>query len=127
MSLLARQQAAGPLPLGVIPPPPGVNANIVNPEWNGQILDVVGILFLVLSTLFVVLRLYTRIRIVKNVGLDDYLIVVAVLVNIPFVGLALAQNHLGGGNHLWDIPLSSFSPHFLLVGQSCLIHLASRL
>ena len=23
---------------------------------------------------------------------------------------------MGGGNHLWDIPLSRFSPHYLLVG-----------
>lgn len=49
-------------------------ANFVNPETRGPALTVVNVVFIVLVVLVVTLRYYTRLRISKSFGLDDWVI-----------------------------------------------------
>lgn len=52
-------------------PPP----NFVNPEVRGNGLTILNAVFLGLATIFVALRLYSRLYVRKWFGLDDVLIV----------------------------------------------------
>jgi hypothetical protein len=60
--------------LGLMParmPPPGVVSNLIDPVSTGYQQTTCNILCLIFVTLFVGLRIYTRIRLVKCVGWDD--------------------------------------------------------
>lgn len=57
--------------IGAIPPPPGVTPNFVNPEHKGKEIIVLGILGIVCSTLFLLMRIYTKIRINRSFKSED--------------------------------------------------------
>lgn len=69
LALARREEDLGMV--GVMPAPPGLRANFVDPPWNGKSLEILGIVCLIVSTIFVVMRLYTRFVILRKVGLDD--------------------------------------------------------
>jgi hypothetical protein len=52
-------------------PPPGVVSNLIDPVSTGYQQTTCNILCLIFVTLFVSMRIYTRIRLVKCVGWDD--------------------------------------------------------
>lgn len=52
-----------------------------------------------LTTVVVTLRMITRIRIVRNVGFDDYTIICATIEMIVAAGLVIVQVHYGFGRH----------------------------
>ena len=64
------------MPLTVAPAPPGYTS-LVNPEYIGHQLVVVSVVCTALSTIFVLLRLYTRQVIVRNMGWDEFWIICA--------------------------------------------------
>ena len=78
MSYLERrqqQQPPGqpPMLVGAVPPPPGVTANFINPEMayplrTGQTILGVGIS---IAGLFILMRIYTKARILRNFGAED--------------------------------------------------------
>ncbi|OKL55304.1 hypothetical protein UA08_09457 [Talaromyces atroroseus] len=53
-----------------------------------------------IATLFVAARLFTRIRILRNIGLDDYLIASSMVIGLLFVSLATAAVTAGDGKHV---------------------------
>lgn len=53
------------------PPPPGVTPNFENPEWIGYRLIIVSVVFLVMSVVFLVPRLYSAAFIIKKWHPDD--------------------------------------------------------
>ena len=57
--------------VGSAPPPPGVTPNFVNPEYRSGGIVPISAVFTILSTVFLVLRLYTKIGIVHLFGLED--------------------------------------------------------
>lgn len=57
--------------IGAIPPPPGVTPNFVDPEQKGKQIVVLGILGLVCSTLFLLMRIYTKLRINRAFASED--------------------------------------------------------
>uniref|UniRef100_A0A093UM92 Rhodopsin domain-containing protein n=1 Tax=Talaromyces marneffei PM1 TaxID=1077442 RepID=A0A093UM92_TALMA len=59
-----------------------------------------------IATLFVAARLFTRIRILRNIGLDDYLIASSMVIGLLFVSLATAAVTAGDGEHV-----SALSPY----------------
>ncbi|KAH8591908.1 hypothetical protein B0O99DRAFT_744136 [Bisporella sp. PMI_857] len=102
--------------VGSLPPPPGVIPDFEHPESRGyQVIIAIAVLF-PLATLFLVLRIYTRAIIVRNVGSDDYAIILAWILLIGFVITSILTVNLGMGVHLWNVPLTTFSPHFLKMG-----------
>ncbi|KAI9798474.1 MAG: hypothetical protein M1833_004740 [Piccolia ochrophora] len=84
--------------VGVIPPPPGVTANFVNPESNAWQDYPPAAVALFLSTLFLAIRLYTKARILHMWGLED------------------PRIRIGKGRHLWNVPKTPEFRFFSLVG-----------
>jgi hypothetical protein len=100
-----------PLAAMIIPPtdvilswPP---ANYDHPETRAVAFLVVNSLFLALSVAAVLLRLYARIFVVRWFGIDDVLIIVAIVFSIALNGVFyVGAGSYGWNRHLWDIPLS---------------------
>lgn len=57
--------------MALVPPPPGVTANFVNPEQGGKHVVVLGLVGIPISTLFLAMRLYTKARINRSFGSED--------------------------------------------------------
>lgn len=57
--------------IGVTPSPPGVAPNFIDPESQAQTNLVLLTLFLTLTTLFIIMRIYTRMFITRWLSLDD--------------------------------------------------------
>ncbi|THW98828.1 hypothetical protein D6D13_10478 [Aureobasidium pullulans] len=96
-------------------PPPGYTSNLINPHSTGYQQTICNVICVIFVTLFVGMRIYTRIRLVKCVSWDDYLITLATLVFYADVGLFQYIVKVGLGKHLWDVSAASFSPTFLEV------------
>ncbi len=62
-----------------------------------------------LTTLVVILRMVTRIRLVRNVGWDDYTIVAACLGHIVALGLVVMELHYGFGRHRYYLTQRQFT------------------
>ena len=122
-------------------PPPSVlvtwpKANYVNPYSRSDSVFYTNTVMLFFGTLFVAIRLYTRIVIRRWFGMDDALIAFAyvgclfpqitgfplnsVAVQILYLAaLALTFygfKHYGWGRHVWDVPFvfitRAYSPHY---------------
>ncbi|KAI2465600.1 hypothetical protein F4781DRAFT_408617 [Annulohypoxylon bovei var. microspora] len=90
---------------GVVPPPPGVTVNFVNPENQMAGNIAIHTVFLTLSTLSVIMRIYTRLRVSRvTLGVDDYLCLLAYAATATYSGLLLTCFHWGIGRHIWDEP-----------------------
>ncbi|KAL9135305.1 MAG: hypothetical protein Q9175_003513, partial [Cornicularia normoerica] len=57
--------------VGGLPPPPGVIPNFVDPYSIADTLRAVGVLYIVLTTLTTLIRLYTKFYIFKAHGWED--------------------------------------------------------
>ncbi|CAG8974285.1 hypothetical protein HYALB_00010353 [Hymenoscyphus albidus] len=67
---------------------------------NGPLLVWISSAFMVLNTVFIGLRIYTRAAISKNLNLNDYLIVLALLSYAALLALAILGAEGGLGGHL---------------------------
>ncbi|KAL8824680.1 MAG: hypothetical protein Q9170_008079 [Blastenia crenularia] len=69
---MASSAGIGPANTGVVPPPPGVKFNLQSPDYHsGGIIPLVYV-FITLAAIFMGLRVYTKARISKVFGLDDF-------------------------------------------------------
>ncbi|KAJ5626328.1 hypothetical protein N7510_002637 [Penicillium lagena] len=57
-----------------------------------------------LTTILVVARVWTRIKILKNFGVDDYLIVIAMVLGLAYCGVVTASIWAGFGKHALALP-----------------------
>ncbi|KAH8204943.1 hypothetical protein TruAng_000826 [Truncatella angustata] len=82
-----------------------------------------------LVTLILAIRVYTRLRIVRNFGLDDILIIVAFAPSFGFTVCGIyAEFNLGWERHLWDVPYGVLeSSSRLSLVTLCLFDLSSNL
>ncbi|KAH8660810.1 hypothetical protein BGZ60DRAFT_530816 [Tricladium varicosporioides] len=99
--------------VGTISPPPGVIPDFEHPESRRHQVIVANAVLFPLATLVVILRIYTRAMIVRNVGSDDYAIILAWFFLVGHVITSIIHTNFGMGIHLWNVPLTTFSPHFL--------------
>ncbi|CAG8954993.1 hypothetical protein HYFRA_00008682 [Hymenoscyphus fraxineus] len=67
---------------------------------NGPLLIWISSAFMVLNTVFIGLRIYTRVAITRHVSLNDYLIVLALLAYAALLALAILGAEGGLGGHL---------------------------
>ncbi|KAL7802365.1 hypothetical protein V8C44DRAFT_353411 [Trichoderma aethiopicum] len=72
-------------------------------ENRGPQLLAVILTLLVFAFTATLLRCYVRIKLVKAFGLDDYLMVAALVSFILFCAVAIMGIHYGTGRHYWDI------------------------
>jgi hypothetical protein len=68
-----------------------------------ELLGTLG-LFLALSTITIALRVYCRVLLIKNFGLDDWFAVISWVTYIVYSTFAILGAHNGTGQHAWDVP-----------------------
>ncbi|GAW13346.1 hypothetical protein ANO14919_027290 [Xylariales sp. No.14919] len=88
--------------------PAGMTSNLVNPvsrSWHVEL--TIGIT-LAPAIFLVALRIYARLGLARNLGIDDYICIVAAGFTIAFnsIVLSLLDEPGGGalGRHIWDVP-----------------------
>ena len=54
-----------------IPPPPGVQSNLKNPEDDGFVVIIVGSILVGIMMVFLIVRLYAKILVVRRASWDD--------------------------------------------------------
>jgi hypothetical protein len=55
----------------LVPPPPGVTPNLIDPPSLAPTILITGIVFLILATSFFLVRAYSKLWISRNWGMDD--------------------------------------------------------
>ncbi|CAI6336000.1 unnamed protein product [Periconia digitata] len=84
--------------------------NYTNPKTRGNALLAVNLGFIVLVVTTVFLRLYTRIFIKRWFGIDDFLILLALIFTVALTTVVILANlRLGWDRHIYDIPLTSLA------------------
>src|SRR5689334_8856791 len=74
-------------------------SSLVSMVWN------VNITFIVLVSVFMLLRLYTRARITHQFFVDDVLAILAAICILVSSATAMSATQYGLGKHVWNIPL----------------------
>ncbi|KAL7958057.1 hypothetical protein V8C34DRAFT_284176 [Trichoderma compactum] len=72
------------------------------PNRGPQLIAVIVVL-LVFSLTSIVLRCYVRISLMKAFGVDDYLMIFAMISFVLFCAVAATGVHYGTGRHYWDL------------------------
>jgi len=93
---------------GVQPPPPGINPNCEHPETQTASNVVLHTIMIALATASLAIRLYTRSRLTRSIGLDDYLCFLGYASLVTYSGMLLACGRMYLGHHVWDIPKDDF-------------------
>ncbi|KAF2178962.1 hypothetical protein K469DRAFT_323820 [Zopfia rhizophila CBS 207.26] len=106
--------------VGVVPPPPGVTPNFTDPPSRQHIILITNIILPFVSAFFMILRLYTTGFIIRSVGVDNYMIVLAWLLACASSSVDTLLIRYGLGHHLWDVPFSTFNGNFLKFATICL-------
>ncbi|KAF2494858.1 hypothetical protein BU16DRAFT_49782 [Lophium mytilinum] len=100
-------------------PPQGVTAEFEHPDSIAYQVIALSLPFTCTATVVVLLRMYTRIMIVRSPGLDDLTIVIGLLISWIFCALGIANIPYGYGIHLWDLYIPKIKPFLIidLLGQ----------
>ncbi|KAK3389762.1 hypothetical protein B0H63DRAFT_390514 [Podospora didyma] len=78
--------------------------NYIDPETRGPGLLIVELTILPAALICVILRLYVRLCVLKKSGIDDWLMVIAVIFAIGVtVCVILANTTFGWATHIWDL------------------------
>ncbi|KAJ5099809.1 hypothetical protein N7532_006810 [Penicillium argentinense] len=84
--------------------------NYVDPVTRGHGAMIVNIIGTALSFLVVIARIYTRLCITCSAGVDDILIVIAMIFAIAMVVVTTYATEVWGWNrHIWDVPTTWLS------------------
>ncbi|MCJ1263640.1 hypothetical protein MMC22_003510 [Lobaria immixta] len=86
-------------------PPPGVTPNFVNPYNESKYTATIVASLLPVATIFVWIRLYTKVCLIKSHGWDDYTSFIAWLGLIAYSALKVKSKESGSGVHQWDLPV----------------------
>ncbi len=90
-------------------------SNFVNPLTRGSAVTVVNVIFITLVFIFVALRYYTRLRITKSFGLDDWIIGLSLIPTFALTVVVLvADNNFGWNRHSWDLHAERGPPGYKL-------------
>ncbi|OJJ66076.1 hypothetical protein ASPBRDRAFT_201328 [Aspergillus brasiliensis CBS 101740] len=92
------------------PPPDGVTANFVNPPNQNYQIYSINIALCLTGTAVLVLRLYTRGKLQKTIGVDDWFCIWAQICAWLFAILCMLNIRNGYGVHIWDLYLSKIKP-----------------
>lgn len=107
-------------------PPPGIDLSESRTATNNAI----GIVLFVLSLVFVMLRLFTRLKVKREaLGLDDYLMFLGLALNAGNLACCIAGGFFGLGKHIWSlgpyemrqITIITFAYVFIYAWSVCII------
>ncbi|KAF6239921.1 hypothetical protein HO173_001529 [Letharia columbiana] len=89
-------------------PPAGVVPNFQDPPNLNAFLILTLTLVLTFGSLAVLMRMYTKLFIIRSVAYEDYAVMLGWLIQIAeTVPSAITTKH-GGGCHMWNIQLKTF-------------------
>ncbi|PVH80998.1 hypothetical protein DL98DRAFT_560006 [Cadophora sp. DSE1049] len=94
------------------PAPDGYIPDFNRPYDATALIACIGV-FLPLAVITSAIRIYTRSRIVSDLAIDDYLMLMALACSIVLTGFILNLLNYGLGKHLYDVPLNMLYPNFL--------------
>ncbi|SLM40448.1 hypothetical protein LPUS_11260 [Lasallia pustulata] len=91
-----------------MPPPPGVTPNFDHPlsAYPAQIVPLT--LFITIATIAVLMRMYTKLFLVRSVVLEDYAVLIGWAGEVAQVGTSVLSNKVCIGFHMWDVRLKDF-------------------
>ncbi|KAK0101938.1 hypothetical protein ONS95_001253 [Cadophora gregata] len=93
-------------------PPDGYVPDFNRPYDAAALIACIGV-FLSLAVITSAIRMYTRSRIVSDLAIDDYLMLIALVCSIVLTGFILNLLNYGLGKHMYDVPLNILYPEFL--------------
>ncbi|KAI1423229.1 hypothetical protein F5Y12DRAFT_758703 [Xylaria sp. FL1777] len=99
------------------PPPPGVVPNLDDPVSRGPSFLILGV-FVSLSLLSVLIRIFVRFRLTKGWGWDDYACIAAAGGSLTYAILYSEVISRDPVKHIWDIGISSIPDAFEAKGLS---------
>ncbi|EPS38621.1 hypothetical protein H072_7594 [Dactylellina haptotyla CBS 200.50] len=82
--------------------------DLQSPETRGGKLLAITVTFTSLAFITVALRIYTRARITRYMGWDDWFIMLAMIASLAMFGLQITAMCAGWYQHIWDVPFESF-------------------
>lgn len=95
--------------------PLGQTSNFEHPsESRGRATYIMAGICLTLSTLAVVMRIFTKARVLRQMHLEEYILIAAQFGLIALVAILISAIHFGAGLHQWDVSVAHFS-HFMSV------------
>ncbi|CAG8972274.1 hypothetical protein HYALB_00001672 [Hymenoscyphus albidus] len=103
-------------------PPEGVKSNFVNPYSFGKGMFIGELTLYILTTLIVAIRIYTKLRILRKMAFNDYVLLLgwamsfAIVLLIPFA----PENTLG--THQYNVQLKKISKFIYLVHIASIIY-----
>ncbi|KAL8664813.1 MAG: hypothetical protein Q9168_007835, partial [Polycauliona sp. 1 TL-2023] len=99
-------------PPGLFPAPLGVTPEYENPDWNSCGIIPLMCIFIPLSTICLVVRLYTKARIIKVVGWEDVAMIAAWLCTAGHEACLIWTIHAKAlGIHIWNMTIDKFDPN----------------
>ncbi|KAL8846418.1 MAG: hypothetical protein Q9221_008500 [Calogaya cf. arnoldii] len=118
---MSTQPSAPVEPPGVFPAPPGVTPNYVNPEVKTYGFVPMTCVFLPLSTIFLILRLYTKARIIKILGWEDIAASLGWLCVVAMHGLFIRGFEIGNGAHIWNMTIDHIDEYVYILTSAVII------
>jgi hypothetical protein len=86
------------------------NPNYTDPVTHGASLVIVNCVFISLVTIFVALRLYTRLYLKRWFGIDDWCIILSWIFTVGLTTVVILANQKYYWNrHVWDVPIDGIA------------------
>ncbi|KAI9930819.1 hypothetical protein MW887_011577 [Aspergillus wentii] len=92
------------------PPPPGVTPNFDNPDGSEYEIYSISIALCSTATVVLLLRLYTRVAILRGLSSDDLCCVMGQICAWIFAILSILNIKNGYGVHIWDLYADKLKP-----------------
>ena len=113
-----------------LPPPPGVTPDFFSPFTLQPYYAETSALCIIVVTIMVFMRIYTKAFVIKSLILEDFSCLVGWAAFIVFMGINLSVGRNGGGTHQWNLYEKDVQYHKRLTNYadmvSCLIPLRIR-
>ncbi|KAI9713726.1 MAG: hypothetical protein M1812_006564 [Candelaria pacifica] len=98
---------------GALVAPPGIIADVNHPQDGLRTINFVTQgLCMSFVTVFVVIRLYARFKLLHTTGIDDYACLIAWFLMMGYCGTGISMGIYGGGYHQWDVKVDHIEPFF---------------
>ncbi|KAM7210433.1 hypothetical protein V8F06_014181 [Rhypophila decipiens] len=107
------------IPAGI--PPPGQTPNFIDPPSLSPVYRGIIYSFVPLMILFLIFRLYTRMRILRKLGWDDFSCLCGAGAIIAYCGTLIPNLDHPLGKHLWDVPVSEITDTYLMYSTVMLV------
>ncbi|KAF4627474.1 hypothetical protein G7Y89_g10675 [Cudoniella acicularis] len=85
--------------------PPGQVNNLINPYSQQPGLVAAAAVCLTLTTIFVAIRTFTKVYVLRATQIEDYALIIAQFGLAAFIGVIVTSGTYGQGRHIWDVSI----------------------